>query len=130
MPEALNLPGRQRPVTARRQIEFQESNLYPPKLFDELSEMLKHHADLVLAPFGEANLVPRVVTGFNQLDVRGGSLAPVQRNAFGEGGDLLLGQVAVDLDDVGLDDVAYGRGDTMGELAVVGEEKQAFAGIV
>ena len=83
--------------------------------------MLEHHADLVLAAFGEADLIPGILAGLDEFDVRGGGAAAVERDAVGERRNLFVGQIAVHFYDIRFDNVAGGRGDTVRELAVIGE---------
>jgi len=126
----LDLGGGERPIAARGEVEFEEADLHAAELFDQLAEMLEHHADLVLAPLGEADLIPGILAGLDELDVRGGGAAAVQRDAVGERRDLFVREVAVHFYDIRFDNVAGGRGDSVSELAIIGEDEQAFAGII
>ena len=90
MAELLNLRGGQSPIAAGGEIEFEEADLHAAELFDELAEMLEHHADLVLAAFGEADFIPGIFAGLDEFDVRGSGAAAMQGDAVGERSNLFV----------------------------------------
>ena len=128
--EFFDLARREGAIAAGRDIEFEETDLHAAQFLHQTSKMFEHHADLILAAFLEFHFVPRIVARLDQLDQRGRGLLAADRDAGCELCELFFGEVAVDLHHVGLLDVAGGGSDAMRELAVIGEQQQAFAGVV
>ncbi len=92
--------------------------------------MLEHDPNLVLAPFNEADFVPRVVAFADEFETGGRGLAAMHGDAIAESFFFLGCEDALDFYQVGFGDVTGGRGEVIGEVAVVGKHQQAFAGVV
>ncbi len=116
-----------------------------------VADLLEHAADLAVAAFGEGDLVPGVLLIDGKLD--GGGLGEDgegaalgagllfaahagearlgrQHDSVAQFVDLFFGGLAADLDHVGFGNVRAGLGQLRHELAIVGEQQEAFAHVI
>jgi len=103
--------------------------------FDEEADGLKHAADLAVAAFDEGDFVPGVGSVFVEADFGGrGFYAAVvvegDVDTGAEASEGLFVGAAADFDEIFFGDVGAGLGEFLGEGAVVGEEEEAFAGVI
>jgi hypothetical protein len=117
-------------IAAGGEVEFEEADFHATEFFHQLAEVFEHHSDLVLAAFGEADFIPRILAGLDEFDVGGRGAAAMQRDAGLKRFHLFIGEGPGNFHYIRFDDVGGGRCDAMGELAIIGEQQQAFAGIV
>lgn len=117
-------------LTGLERGELEEGNADALQFFHQKAEVLEHHADLVLAAFGELDLIPGVVGAGQHLETGGLCLLAEERDARAELADLVFAESAVCLDDVGFDDVVALAHDGVGKVAIVGEEQQPLGMII
>lgn len=103
--------------------------------FHEEADGLEHAADLAVAAFDERDFIPRVGGVFVEMDFRGGCfyaavVVESDVHASAEAGERFFVGAAVDFDEIFFGDVRAGFGELLGESAVVGEEEEAFAGVI
>lgn len=103
--------------------------------FYEETDGLEHAADLAVAAFDERDFVPGIAGVFEKTDFcrRGFDASVVVErdgDAVAKALDGLFIGLAADFDVVGSGDVRDGAGELLGEGAVVGEQEQAFAGVI
>jgi len=96
---------------------------------------LEHAADLAVAAFDEGDFVPGVGGVFVELDFGGRGFyaaVVVERDvdATAESSEGFFVGAAADFHQIFFGDVGAGFGEFLGEGAVVGEEEEAFAGVV
>ena len=88
--------------------QLERADAHALEFFHQLAEVLEHQADLVLAPFGQLDLVPGVGGVADQAQSGGQGAAAHQRNAVAELLLLVAGQQAGHLHDVGLGQMRVG----------------------
>ncbi len=110
--------------------EFEKADADALQFFDEETEVFEHHADLVLAAFGELDLIPGVIGAGQYLEAGGLGADAEQGDAGAEFADLVFAESAVGFDDVSFDDVRSFAHDGVGEIAIIGEQEEAFGVIV
>lgn len=91
--------------------------------------------DLAVAALDQSNFVPRIGRIFEQADLSGRELhAPTVLKGDGDAVakplERLVAGLAANFDVVGLGNMVSGFGELLGQVAVVGEEQEAFAGVV
>lgn len=110
--------------------EFEKTDADALEFLNEETEVLEHHADLVLASFGELYLVPGVGRAREDLESGGLGTDPEKGDAGAELLDLFFRQSAIGLDDVGFDDIGAFVHDGIGEVAIIGKQQEAFGVII
>jgi len=141
--ERLDLSSSEFAEGAGRDIEDQRAVADAADLFDVVTYLLEHLAQLAVAALGEGDLEPGVFAAADLLDLCGlgedavaaasanlVEAAAVDHDAAAEVVDSLRCGRAGDFDEVGL---FYSRccfGELVGEVAVVGHEQQAFRQVI
>jgi len=97
--------------------------------------LLEHATDLAIAAFDEDDFVPGIGSVFDQTDFggRGFDAAAVVKRDGDAGAQALEGffvGLAADFDEIGFGDVGAGLGEFLGKGTIVGEEEEAFAGVI
>ena len=122
---------------ARFNVEHQGAVAYAANLFDVVADLLEHLAQLAVAAFNEDDFVPGVVALADFANLGGRSLHPARArlaaldsHARTEAVELFFGWFAAHLYEVGLLHACCGTGELVGEIAVVGDEQEAFAQVV
>ncbi len=126
-----------------RHVEHQSAIADAADLLDVVADFFKHLAKLAVASFGECDLVPRVLTTANLLDLcRLGEHAvaaafadfveasTINHDATAQLRDGFVGRSAGDFYQVRFLDAGGGLGQTIGEVAIVGHQKQALAEVI
>jgi len=103
--------------------------------FDEESYGLEHAADLAVAAFDESDFVPGIGSVFVETDFGGGGFYPTvvlegDVDAGAQASEGFFVGAGADFDEIFFGDVRAGFGEFLSEGAVVGEEEEAFAGVV
>src|SRR5438132_4132821 len=114
-------------LTRLQRSQSERSDLYTLELLHEPPGMFKQEPDLVLASLEEPHFVPGICRAMRQPQASGRRAAALDRQAIAKRLFLFGGQRSVDLHEVGLGKVSSRRSDGIGQLAVIGEQQQAFA---
>lgn len=110
--------------------QVQKADLHALQLFNQMVEMLKHDTNLVLPAFNQADFVPGVVAFANEFQTGWCGLAAVHGDAGAKEFFFFVSQRALDFGQVSFGDVAGRRGESIGEIAVVGEKEEALAEVI
>src|SRR5581483_7690764 len=121
--EAAELARLQRP-------QLEEADAYALQLLHQTIEMFEHEANLVLPPFNQVNLIPWTAALLDVFQTRRSRAAAFDRHAVPKLLSLRGGERPVDLHQINLGNFVLRGSDTFCEVAVIGEQQQALAGIV
>jgi hypothetical protein len=129
-------------------VEDEGAVAYAANLFDVVADFLEHLADFAVAAFDKDHFVPGIVGVAEKAKAGGGGHdtalvvtggggiglvdlgAAVDHDAVAKLVERRVGGLAADFDEVGFFDAGGGAGEGVGEVAVVGHEQEAFAGVV
>jgi hypothetical protein len=122
---------------ARFNVEHQRAVAYATNLLDVVADLLEHLTQLAVAAFNEDDFVPGVVALANLANLGGRSLHPagtrsaaLDSHARTEAVQLFVAWFTAHLYEVSLFHSGCGAREFVGEVAVVGDEQEAFAQVV
>jgi hypothetical protein len=135
--QCLSFLRRQFAKLARLDVKHQRPIAHAANLLDKVPDLLKHFAQLTIAPFNQHHLKPRVVALANRTNLcrrriyaPRTRLAALDRHAGPQPLKLLLCRPARNLHKVGLFHSRGGARELIGQFAIVGYKQQAFAEVI
>ena len=122
---------------ARFDIQHQRAIANAANFLDMMADLFEHLAQFAVAALDDDHFVPGIVALADLANLRRRSLHPpgawlsaLDSNARTQSVEVIFARFAADFDEVGLFHACGGAGELVGQVAVVGDQQQAFAQVV